>query len=231
MGQDDYELAYQQAVQVSPPGTLASHLPHALWLVLDLVEAAVRSGRPAEAAAHAAAAYEANIGALSPRLELVMHGAAAMAATDGDESALFEKALAVPEAERWPFDLARIQLAYGERLRRRKDKAEARKHLTAARDVFQRLAAQPWAARAGNELRATGVTIGPTTTVGAGSLTPQQLEIARLAAAGLTNKEIGERLFLSHRTVGTHLYQLFPKLGITSRAALGEAIKDLVDEA
>ena len=50
--------------------------------------------------------------------------------------------------------------------------------------------------------------------------TPQQLEIAQLAAAGLTNKEIGERLFLSHRTVGTHLYQLFPKLGITSRAAL-----------
>ncbi len=59
------------------------------------------------------------------------------------------------------------------------------------------------------------------------SLTPQQLEIAQLAAEGLTNKQIGERLFLSHRTVGTHLYQLFPKLGITSRAALWDALKSV----
>lgn len=65
------------------------------------------------------------------------------------------------------------------------------------------------------------------TSVGPASLTPQQLEIAQLAAAGLTNKQIGERLFLSHRTVGTHLYQIFPKLGITSRAALRDALKDL----
>jgi DNA-binding NarL/FixJ family response regulator len=56
------------------------------------------------------------------------------------------------------------------------------------------------------------------------ALSPQQLEIARLAAAGMSNKEIGERLFLSHRTVGSHLYQIFPKLGITSRAALRDAL-------
>ena len=66
---------------------------------------------------------------------------------------------------------------------------------------------------------------------GPASLTPQQLEIAQLAAEGLTNKEIGERLFLSHRTVGTHLYQLFPKLGITSRAALRDALRDLPTDA
>jgi DNA-binding NarL/FixJ family response regulator len=82
-------------------------------------------------------------------------------------------------------------------------------------------------ARAEGELRATGLSIGQTQAFGAASLTPQQLEIARLAAAGLTNKEIGEQLFLSHRTVGTHLYQLFPKLGITSRAALSAALGDL----
>jgi DNA-binding NarL/FixJ family response regulator len=63
--------------------------------------------------------------------------------------------------------------------------------------------------------------------LGPASLTPQQLEIAQLAAEGLTNKEIGERLFLSHRTVGAHLYQIFPKLGITSRAALRDALQDL----
>ena len=60
--------------------------------------------------------------------------------------------------------------------------------------------------------------------LGPQSLTPQEREIADLAATGLTNKQIGERLFLSHRTVGSHLYQIFPKLGITSRAALRDAL-------
>jgi DNA-binding NarL/FixJ family response regulator len=79
-------------------------------------------------------------------------------------------------------------------------------------------------ARAGNELRATGLTIGQSEAPGLASLTPQQREIAMLAAEGLTNKQIAERLFLSPRTVGTHLYQVFPKLGITSRAALRDAL-------
>ena len=73
--------------------------------------------------------------------------------------------------------------------------------------------------------RLAGTGVGRVDPFGPASLTPQQLEIAELAAEGLTNKEIGERLFLSHRTVGTHLYQLFPKLGITSRAALRDALK------
>jgi DNA-binding CsgD family transcriptional regulator len=227
---EDYELAYQQATQVSPAGTLASHVPHALWLILDLVEAAVRTGRHAEATAHAAAARDTNAGALSPRVELVVRGATAIAAPAGEDAELFETAVAVPFAERWPFDLGRVQLAYGERLRRRKDKTEARKHLTAARDTFQRLGARAREVRAANELRATGITIGRSEARGPESLTPQQLEIARLAAAGLTNKEIADRLFLSPRTVGTHLYQLFPKLGITSRAALSDALKALVED-
>ena len=61
---------------------------------------------------------------------------------------------------------------------------------------------------------------------GLASLTPQQLQIAQLAAAGLTNKQIGERLYLSPRTVATHLHQLFPKLGVTTRAALRDALAD-----
>jgi DNA-binding CsgD family transcriptional regulator len=128
---------------------------------------------------------------------------------------------------RWHRDLARIQLLYGERLRRTKVTTQARSHLTAALDTFQRLGAQPWAARAGNELRATGLSRGQADASGPASLTPQQREIAELAAAGLTNKQIGERLFLSPRTVATHLYQLFPKLGITSRAALRDALTAL----
>ena len=230
LGRADFEDAYRHAAAVSPAGVLASHVPHALWLIMDLVEAAVRSGRHDEAAAHAAAASEAGIAGLSPRLTMITHGSAAMASPDETYGDLFETALATTGAERWPFDQARIQLAYGERLRRAKETAAARTHLAAARDTFQRLGAQPWTARAGQELRATGLTLGPAHAEGPASLTPQQRQIAQLAAAGLTNKQIGERLYLSPRTVSTHLHQAFPKLGVTTRAALRDALADLPPE-
>jgi DNA-binding NarL/FixJ family response regulator len=104
-------------------------------------------------------------------------------------------------------------------------------NLTSAHDTFRRLGARPWADRAEQELRAAGhpgVAPAPGTDA-VDALSPQQLEIAQLAASGLTNKQIGERLYLSHRTIGTHLYAIFPKLGITSRAALRDALRDLDD--
>jgi DNA-binding CsgD family transcriptional regulator len=226
IGRGNFESAFRDACAISPAGTIASHIPHAMWMVLDLVEAAVRTDRKHEAAAHVAAAQETGLPAISSRLALLTGGAAAVAATDDHAAvSLFEQALAVPGADHWPFDLARIQLLFGERLRRARATTRSRQLLTGARDVFQRLDAQPWTRRANNELRATGLAIGRTDPFGPTSLTPQQLEIAQLAAQGLTNKEIGERLFLSHRTVGTHLYQIFPKLGISSRAALRDALK------
>jgi DNA-binding NarL/FixJ family response regulator len=82
----------------------------------------------------------------------------------------------------------------------------------------------PCAARASGELRATGQPVAHDQHPDPVALTPQQREIATLAAAGLTNKQIGERLYLSHRTVATDLYQIFPKLGVTSRAALRDAL-------
>jgi DNA-binding NarL/FixJ family response regulator len=136
---------------------------------------------------------------------------------------LFDQALSVPGSTRWPFDRARIQLAYGERLRRTKALTKAREHLTAALGTFQRLGAQPWAVRASNELSASGAPTGKPNH-NADSLTPQQRQIADLAAAGLSNKDIGTRLFLSPRTVSSHLYQIFPKLGVSSRAALRDAL-------
>jgi DNA-binding CsgD family transcriptional regulator len=220
----DFEAAYQHASTITPPGQLADHVPHALWLTLDLTEAAVRTGRPAEAVAHVAAARQAGLAAISPRQTLIIEGAAAIAAPDQEAAALFERALAAPGADRWPFDRARIQLAFGERLRRMKATTEARAQLTAALDTFQRLGAGPWAVRAGSELRATGLTVSASTGTGPASLTPQQREIATLAATGLTNKQIAERLFLSPSTVATHLHQLFPKLGVTTRAALRDAL-------
>ena len=177
-----------------------------------------------------AAVRQAGVAAISPRQALTAVGAAAIAAPDWEAAALFERALTVPGADRWPFDRARIQLAFGERLRRIKATTDARAHLTAALDTFQRLGAMPWATRAGSELRATGLTIGQLPDAGPASLTPRQLQIATLAAAGLTNKQIGERLYLSPRTVATHLHQLFPKLGVTTHAALRDALVGLPPE-
>jgi DNA-binding CsgD family transcriptional regulator len=117
-----------------------------------------------------------------------------------------------------------VQLLYGERLRRARATKESRPHLAAGLEIFERLGARPWASRAASELRATGQTRACADQPPRDSLTPQERQIAMLAAAGLTNKEIGQRLFMSHRTVGAHLYQLFPKLGITTRAALRDAL-------
>jgi DNA-binding CsgD family transcriptional regulator len=231
LSRGDFDEAYRCAGVVSPAGEFASYVPNALWLIMEMVEAAARSGRPREAAAHVAAARDVQIEKLSSRLALAVAGADAMAAADVDHRDLFERALRTPDADRWPFDLARIQLAYGERLRRTNSPSDARVHLGAALDRFEQLAAKPWVTRSGNELRATGLRRMPTNRLKDplldSLLTPQQRRIAELAAAGLSNKQIGQRLFLSPRTVGYHLHQIFPKLGITSRAALRDALADL----
>ncbi|WP_351235906.1 AAA family ATPase [Streptomyces sp. NPDC002133] len=227
LGRGDFEEAFRQATAVAPAGAFPEFARHALWLLLDITEAAVRTGRPAQARAHVAAAREAGLGAISPRLQMLLLAAAGLTA-ETRASAWFEQALAVPGIERWPFDRARVLLYYGEHLRRAKATTAARRHLSAAADAFQQLRALPWAKRAVQELRAAGGRHGNSSTPGSAvPLTPQQWEIAKLAAAGLTNKEIGARLFLSSRTVSTHLYQLFPKLGVTSRAALRDALDQL----
>ena len=225
LGSGEYERAYQYATAVTPAGELASHVPHAMWGAMDLVEAAVRTGRHAEAAAHVRALREADIAALSPRFALMVAGAAALCADDAESLRLYEDALAVPGVDRWPFEVARVRLAYGERLRRTRAIVDARGPLADALATFEWLGAEPWVQRTQKELRAAGA---PTASAMDGppqcKLTPQELEVAQLAASGMTNKQIAERLFLSHRTVGAHLYQIFPKLGITSRAALRDAL-------
>lgn len=218
LGQGDYEEAYVQASRISPPGRFPSG-------VMDLVEAAVHTGRTDQARGHVAAAQQAGIARISPRIALMTAGAGAVAADDAETDRLFEAALSLPEADRWPFEQARIQLAYGQWLRRTRDTTGARLQLRDAIEAFDRLGAQPWATRAGNELRAAGTATATTPNTHPAVLTPQERQIATLAATGLTNKQIGERLFLSHRTVGAHLHRIFPKLGITSRAALGAALE------
>lgn len=223
IGAGDHEAAYHNAARVSPPGRLAPYRPTALWAGLDLVEAGLSTGRHTEALAHATILRDARLGTLSPRLHLLSTAANAMTADDDSARDLFDTALAVPGPERWPFDVARVRLAYGVRLRRLRDINAAREQLTLAHGALEGLGAIPWRDRAASELRATGLTRRSTPDA-TSPLTPQEREIAELAGAGLTNKQIGQRLFISHRTVSDHLYKIFPKLGITSRAALRDAL-------
>jgi DNA-binding CsgD family transcriptional regulator len=228
LGRGDAEHAVQQATAITPPGSVANHFGQTLWITPDLIEAAARSGRVAEAAAHVAAMRAAGVADLSPLQRFIAAASAAMA-RPGLPEGLFEEALAVPGADQWPFDLARVQLIYGERLRRATAITESRVHLGSAIETFEWLGARPWADRASKELRATGQTRPRAREQDRDELTPQELEIAALAATRLSNKQIGERLSLSHRTVAAHLYRTFPKLGITSRAALRDALAGLLD--
>ncbi|WP_116451647.1 AAA family ATPase [Blastococcus litoris] len=223
----DPEEAFQQACAISPAGVLPRHVPHALWVALDLVEAAERSGHHAEAQAHVDALCAHGVAELSTRLALVVRAASGVVAPERAYRELFEQALADPEAPQWRFDHARTRLLYGERLRRSRASKLARTHLAAAADLFADLGALPWQQRAERELRATGEHHTGRSRTTSHVLTAQELQIAMLAAEGKTNKEIGQLLYLSPRTVGAHLYSLFPRLGITSRAALRDALTGL----
>jgi DNA-binding CsgD family transcriptional regulator len=226
LGQGAFEAAYQHLSAICPPGEFPAFTAYAVKIPLDLVEAAVRTGRHDEAAAHVEAMRSANLATLSGRLALMTAAAAALCASGDEAAVLYEQALSLPDVDRWPFDLARVHLAYGEHLRRHHAPRAAKPHLDTALATFDRLGARPWSARAGNELRASGRTRHRHDDVLAGTLTPQEREIGLMAASGMTNKQIGEHLFLSPRTVGTHLYRAFPKLGITSRAALRDALSE-----
>lgn len=127
----------------------------------------------------------------------------------------------------WPFERSRMQLLLGSRLRRRQRIQEARELLRAAQAGFDNLGAAPWVERARKELRAAGVASPAQSPTPWSSLSAQELQVARMAAEGLSNRQIAERLYLSHRTVASHLYRIFPKLGITSRAQLTMMSLDL----
>ncbi|BBA95923.1 putative transcriptional regulator [Actinacidiphila reveromycinica] len=203
---------------------LLSHQISATRSVPDLVEAAVRVGEPGRAAEP------------FDRFERWARGtgqgwAAAMAsrcrallAPDEEAEEHFTAALAGHDPHRRPLEAARTGLLYGEWLRRARRRNEAAGRLRSALEVFERLGARPWADRSRRELDACGVPVtgrqesrSPADRAG---LTPQESQIVRLAAQGLSNKDIAARLFLSPRTVGYHLYKAYPKLGVASRGEL-----------
>ncbi|ASR34782.1 hypothetical protein BAY61_07105 [Prauserella marina] len=157
-----------------------------------------------------------------------LHGCAALLAEGETGSAgladkLHQSALASVSADSTPFEVARLSLRYGEWLRRQRRITEATEPLRTATNLFTDLGARSWAERAGGELRACGARSGGVANASSWpkeELTEQETRVAELAALGLSNREIGAKLYLSHRTVGYHLHKIFPKLGITTRAQL-----------
>ncbi len=230
LGRGDGQEAFGLLAFVNPPGVFGSREAYALWTMLDVVEAAVRSGHRDEAAVHLAAAVSGNHAAISSRQAYLCAGAAAMIADDQHAPGLFDRAATMVEPHQWPFERARLELAHGERLRRLHLVTAARVHLRTAVNVFDQLGASPWAARARTELQATGQR-RRSGADDASELTPQEHQVAQLAASGMTNRQIGERLFLSPRTVSAHLYRTFPKLNVTTRAGLRDALQKQVESS
>jgi DNA-binding CsgD family transcriptional regulator len=193
-------------------------------VLADLVDAAVHAGGdlvPVRAVLAEWRQIAATTGA--QLLEVQLAYAAAMLAEDSEAEELFQVAIA-SGAQGWPFLAARSKLAFGGWLRRQRRAAESRLPLRQAAETFDALGQVRRAAQARRELRASGETARKRTPESWAKLTPQELQVAQLAAGGLSNKEIAERLYLSTRTVDTHLYRLFPKLGIASRSELRDAL-------
>ncbi|MEU1268528.1 AAA family ATPase [Streptomyces sp. NPDC005799] len=225
----DYEAAYLHAIGITPPGAFTPYAHQAPRTLLDLVEAALHTGRTEQARTHALAAREANLPDISPRLALLTHGALALTTADPTQAHHhYHQAETHPHATHFPYELARIRLAHGTRIRHTQGPKAARHPLTLAAQTFERLGARTWTERARAELRASGMATRAIS-LQLTDLTWQERRIAELAAGGLTNKEIGERMHLSPRTVSSHLYRVFPKLGITSRAALRDALAKVPD--
>ena len=229
LGRPAAALAHLRALENGP----AVHQLTATRALPDLLEAAVRAGDRglAEHAQDRLVRWAAGIKQHAADA-LVLRGEALLAEEDAATALrAFAAAVRLYERRDQPFDRARTQLLWGERLRRERRRTEARAPLNAALETFERLGAAPWAQRARQELAASGgpgpsaraAVVTPTNGPAAAALaalTSQEAQIVRLAARGLSNRDIAAQLILSPRTVGHHLYKAYPKLGVISRGEL-----------
>jgi DNA-binding CsgD family transcriptional regulator len=215
---------YEAALEAARRAFAQDHLGYAPFVVPELAEAASRAGERG--------LVEAALEWLSGRMPaapgdwaLGIQARVRALASDGDEAERgYREAIERLGRTRARADLARVQLLYGEWLRREGRRVDAREQLRAARAALTAMGAEAFAERARNELLATGEKVRKREDHLRDELTPQERQIARLARDGLTNPEIGAELFLSPRTVEWHMKKVFAKLGITSRRALREAL-------
>ncbi|MTE12738.1 helix-turn-helix transcriptional regulator [Nocardia aurantiaca] len=216
----DPETAYLRLRTLVQPGHDARHPTYARLAAVELVEAAARVGRQAEAIGYY---EEIRDWAVRSRADWAVSAAytcRALLCADDRADRYFRRALAARRTRR-DLDHARTQLLYGKWLRRARRRADAAEQLRTAAESFEQMGAARWLFRARQELELTGRRVAPVTAYGETSvLTAQELRVARLAARGLTNREIGTDLFLSPRTVGHHLSRVFGKLGLSGRTDL-----------
>jgi DNA-binding CsgD family transcriptional regulator len=191
------------------------------WDALDRIDAAVRAGEPGTARAWLEA-FEpwANASAAPWGRAVALHGRALLATDAVEAERLFRSALDLQDEAARPFERARTELAFGERLRRARRRTAAREQLRSALERFESLGAELWAERARMELRASGERSRRRDPSTLDELTPQEVQIAQLVAEGGTNRAIAAQLFLSPRTIDFHLRNMFRKLGISSRVEL-----------
>ncbi len=223
LGADRPEQAFGELQRIFVPDDPAFQRVQQLWAVGYLADAAVRTGRRDEARELLEVPVRLAGATPASGYAIALEYADAVLADDASAEAAFADALA-GAARSYPWHRARLQLAHGSWLRRQRRVVESRDPLRAARGTFAALGAATWAARADHELRAAGELGWQPVTSPREDLSAQEAQIAELAAQGLSNREIGQRLFVSHRTVGSHLYRIFPKLGITSRNQLAGAL-------
>jgi DNA-binding CsgD family transcriptional regulator len=198
------------------------------WALVELIEAGVRDGRPDEAAAA--------LDRLSERTrasgtQWALGIEARCRGLLSDDEVLYHESVERLACSRAVIELARSRLLYGEWLRRENRRIDAREQLRSAHEMFSRMGAAAFAERARRELSATGETVRKRTVETVDELTTQEAQVARLAAQGHTNPEIGALLFISPRTVEYHLHKVFPKLGISSRRELRKALQGTEDTA
>jgi DNA-binding NarL/FixJ family response regulator len=211
---------YEEALAAAARACVHDDLGSFAWALLELVEAGTRCDARG-LAAQALDQLEVSAGANDSDWALGVRARSAALVSDGARAEdLYRQAIDLLARGGNAIHLARAQLVYGEWLRRENRRVDARAQLRAAHDTFARLAAQAFAQRALRELLATGETARKRTDDARAFLTPQEAEIARLAQDGLSNPEIGARLFISPRTVQYHLRKVFAKLDISSRRQL-----------
>ena len=223
LGASRHDDAYKAAERLFDPTDPAHHPAMASWIIGDLAEAALHAGRVEEARARVAQIEAAAGDSPTVWIALGLRHARALLADDEQAEQTLRRGTG-RRLGRWPFQRARLLLAHGQWLRRQRRITESRTPLREARDAFDALGCAAFSDQARRELRASGESSRRRDPAARDQLTAQELQIAQLAAQGLSNREIGQRLYVSHRTVGTHLYRIFPKLGITVRGELGPAL-------
>lgn len=219
----DFEDAYRRFRATFLNNADPAHFVVSYRAVAEMAWAAARCGRAEEAEPLIAKIGRRVMAKPPTRLRLLQHQALALVNLGHRAEQHYKLAVFDPAGEQWPVDRARARLHYGEWLRRARRPTEAKALLSAALEVFDSLGATPLAEIARNELRAAGVASTDAPPHNAlQALTAQERQIVEMAAAGRTNREIAERLKISPRTVASHLYHVYPKLGVTRRHELRE---------